>query len=226
MNNYIRPLTKFNVSRLLQTELICVKWKGKQPKIKFVTDLLELIFDSALVSFKFRNPNCEEYNRVYFFKQTVGICTGLVCAVQVANLFLYGLDVVAKKALNCCIASYTRFVDDIMVITTKRIDIEVFLGVLNSWASGIVITHDHSENGEASSFLDLFVMINNKLDVASIDFKTFAKPLNLYMYTPFISNHAPSCFKAIASGEFLRVCRTCSSVEYTFVQLQKMVQKF
>ena len=122
---------------------------------------------------------------------------------------------------------YTGFVDDILVAVSGGVDICWFLNLLSLWDRNIVVTHEASEASRRTSFLDLMITVSElSSGLDKLSFETFAKPLNLYMYTPFASCHPRSTFLAIAIGEFKRAGRTCSDATSLHKQCELLRRKF
>ena len=82
-----------------------------------------------------------------------------------------------------------------------------FLNALNSKTDRIKVTYCISES--SISFLDLFLYRDTSSNV--LQFSTFKKPLNKYLYIPFESFHPSSNKKAFIKGELMRYARNSSS---------------
>ena len=91
---------------------------------------------------------------------------------------------------------------------TQRIYILLeFLDDLNRKRDRIKLTFSISESN--ISFLDLFLYRDNSVNV--LQFSTFQKPLNKYLYIPFESFHPCSNKKAFIKGELMRYARNSST---------------
>lgn len=66
------------------------KWGAR---VELILMLLECVFHGQILAFQFGDVRKH-------FKQTVGVTTGLGCAVQIANLYLLGLDEMCKNSLR------------------------------------------------------------------------------------------------------------------------------
>ena len=82
------------------------------------------------------------------------------------------------------------------------------MGALNSKDRRIRLTHCISEL--SISFLDLFLYRGGSSSVV-MQFSTFQKPQNKYLYIPFESFHPSSNKKAFIKGELMRYARNSSS---------------
>ena len=85
-----------------------------------------------------------------------------------------------------------------------------FLGALNSKDQRTQLTHCISEL--SISFLDLFLYRDGSSSV--LQFSTFQKPLNKYLYVPFESFHPSSSKKAFIKGELMTYARNSSSFKF------------
>ena len=95
----------------------------------------------------------------------------------------------------------------------KIFDIEIklkllkFLNALNTKDERIKITFDISDS--SIPFLDLLLSIDTGSN--TIQFSTFQKPLNKYLYIPYESFHPTSNKRAFIIGELMRYARNSSS---------------
>ena len=100
------------------------------------------------------------------------------------------------------------FIGDIFPIWCRPKDTMLeFWGALNSKDQCIQLTHCISEL--SISFLDLFLYRDGSSSV--LQFSTFQKPLNKYLYIPFETLHPSSNKKAFIKGELMRYDRKSSS---------------
>lgn len=144
------------------------------------------------------------------FHQTYGIAMGTPFAVTVANAFMYYLekDLVTQYVDNLVL--YKRFIDDIFFIWKgPKKDLLLFLDNLNSQNDRINLTYVIEDS--CISFLDL--LLYKEKDCNTLQFSTFQKPLNKYLYIPFESFHPASNKKAFIRGELMRYSRNSSKFE-------------
>ena len=144
------------------------------------------------------------------FHQVFGIAMGTPFAVTVANAFMYYHEIDIVEYYSQYLTVYKRFIDDIFAIWCgpKGILLE-FLGALNNKTDRIKLTYSISES--SISFLDLFLY--RDANSGKLQFSTFQKPLNKYLYIPFESFHPSSNKKAFIKGELMRYARNSSSFE-------------
>ena len=149
------------------------------------------------------------------FKQTTGITTGLICACQVANLFLLGLDKLwiswAQQTANSTSLTisflYKRFIDDVLIGHHPSISPLEVAQVLSGFDSSIVVTHDTGDSNDGISFLDLLI---SQSDLGGeINYAMYRKPQNLYTYLPFTSECPHATKKAVVDSELFRIDRNC-----------------
>jgi len=126
---------------------------------------------------------------------------GTPFAVTAANAFMYYYkrDIIELYSRNLTL--YKRFIDDISVIWEGPWETLLeFLSAINTKDERIKITYEISDS--KISFLDLLLFkdsVRNKLQ-----YSTFQKPLNKYLYIPFESFHPASNKKAFIKGELVR----------------------
>ena len=133
---------------------------------------------------------------------------GTPFAVTVANAFMYHheKDIVAQYSNYLTL--YRRFIDDIFAIWDGPKDVLLeFLDALNSKTDRIKLTYCISDC--SISLLDLFLY--RDISSSVLQFSTFQKPLNKYLYIPFESFHPSSNKKAFIKGELMRYARNSSS---------------
>ena len=93
--------------------------------------------------------------------QITGIATGKACGVQIASLFLIGLDEYFKASLSRQLVFYKRYIGDIWVTIDSSEPVAFLvaelLHILNNWLPEMKVTHDGLENGNSVVFLDLCI---------------------------------------------------------------------
>jgi arsenate reductase-like glutaredoxin family protein len=110
---------------------------------------------------------------------------------------------------------YRRYIDDVFGIwipppLNKANTWNHFKTTLNGWGK---LEWSLQELSQQCQFLDLNITILN----SRLNFATFQKPLNLYLYIPPLSAHPQSCFKGLIKGELNRFWRQNSP--YNFQEL-------
>ena len=142
--------------------------------------------------------NIFQFDNRYFI-QTSGVVMGSVCGPTLANLYIWILE---KHWLHIYKPTfYCRFIDDILIINNKSIDIETFK--LNF--ENLRLNFDC---GISVHFLDLEIsvdVITNKLR-----FRLYSKPTNTYSYLLQTSNHPTHIFKNVPKSLLIRIRRICT----------------
>lgn len=104
---------------------------------------------------------------------------------------------------------YTRYIDDIFIISPSHVSTEYLLSRFNTLDPSIQLTAD---GGRRVSFLDLDIHIGRRFPKEGLlDYRVFTKDLNRYLYLPFSSFHTTATKKAFISGEILRLIRNSST---------------
>ena len=115
------------------------------------------------------------------FHQKFGIAMGTPFVVTAANGFMFYHEKDAVSRYSRYLTLYQRFKDDIFFIwrDPKNTLLE-FLGALNDKTDRIKLTYCISDS--SISFLDLYLYREASSSV--LQFSTFQKPLNKYLYIP------------------------------------------
>ena len=150
--------------------------------------------------------------------QNYGLAMGSPFAVTIANAFMYYLEKEIIHAYSRHLALYKCFIDDIFAIWMGPRDLlEEFIMQLNSQDERIKLTYEISNT--SISFLDLFIY--KEAGSNKLQFSTFQKPLNKYLYIPFESFHPASNKKAFIRGELMRYTRNSSNF-YSFSHTREL----
>jgi hypothetical protein len=151
--------------------------------------LLELVF----------NHNFFSFNDT-FYKQIKSIAMGAICGPVIANIVVYKLE---RKWLNIQKPIlYKRFIDDIFIISNKKINESHFQKYFGDLKLNIV-------KDEKVQFLDLSISYNAFFN--RIDTSLYIKPTNTFSYLRSNSNQKKSIFDNIPKSIFIRARRICSS---------------
>jgi hypothetical protein len=146
--------------------------------------------------------------------QHIGFATGIACGAEVANLFIFALTVAVFARYAQFIHLHKRFIDDGFITWrgTAAAARAMFVE-LNALDANIKLTFEISNYH--AIFLDLTIFKNRRFyETGILATKTYQKPVNKYLYTPFSSEHAPHCFTALVHGEVTRYIKRSS--EYAF----------
>ena len=173
--------------------------EARVPETPLLIQLARLVFDNNYLSSEL-SPD--------IFHQVFGIAMGTPFAVTVANAFMFHHEKDIVDHYSQYLKLYKRFIDDIFAIWCgPKGTLLEFLNALNSKTDRIKLTYCISES--SISFLDLFLYRDTSSNV--LQFSTFQKPLNKYLYIPFESFHPSSNKKAFIKGELMRYARNSSS---------------
>lgn len=156
------------------------------------------------------------------FHQVSGMAMGTNMAVEVANLFLYfGIDL--SKVIQDCLSDgkflvWKRYIDDCVGIYNPNEDqanprgLQHYLDHLNNLIPGIRFTMEQSDKSLNVLDLEMFkVPCPDDPDYCTIQFKTFQKSLNKYLYLPALSSHSAALQRGFVKGELIRHIRNCTN---------------
>ena len=175
--------------------------EARAPETPLLVQLARLILENNYLSSEF-SPD--------IVHQEFGIAMGTPFAVTIANAFMYHHEKDIIEQYSNYLILYRRFIDDIFAIWVGPKDTLLdFLGALNNKSDRVKLTHCISDS--SISFLDLFLFRDASSSV--LQFSTFQKPLNKYLYIPFESFHPSSNKKAFIKGELIRYARNSSSLK-------------
>ena len=173
--------------------------EGKVAQTPLLVQLARLIFENNFLKSEFSSD---------IYHQTFGIAMGTPFAVTAANAFMYyhERDIIELYSRNLTL--YKRFIDDIFVIWEgPRETLLQFLSAINTKDERIKITYEISDS--KISFLDLLLFKDPAYN--KLQYSTFQKPLNKYLYIPYESFHPASNKKAFIKGELMRYARNSST---------------
>jgi hypothetical protein len=158
------------------------------------------------------NYNYFEFSNL-IFQQIKGTAMGAAFSPSIANIYMSTVVSKFLKTQNNKPIMFVRYIDDIFMIWKDTMEeLNAFITNLNSIHQNLKFTHEHSSC--TIDFLDLTVYKGSNFPFTNrLDTKTFQKPLNLYQYLHFTSNHPPKVFKALIKGECIRFARTNSLKE-------------
>jgi hypothetical protein len=165
------------------------KFTSTYLNIKAFHIFLKLVFDN----------NYFTYNKK-FYKQVKGIAMGTKCGPSIANIYLYILEknfLFIHKPLH-----YSRFIDDIFIITSSDFDISI----LQTFFHNLKLNIDSNNN--LVNFLDLTISLN--LITLFLRINLYKKPTNTFQQLLVTSNHQKIIIENNPFGSFLRIRRICS----------------
>lgn len=152
---------------------------------------------------------CINFNYFIFnqqsFKQKFGMAMGNPISAVLANLFMESLESGPFAQIIPPTVTWLRYVDDILVITPRRFNLENFQAQLNEVELSIQFTIEH-EVEEKLPFLDTLLI----RDGNDLKFKVYRKPTNKDDLINFYSHHNIKIKRGVLIGFFLRALRICS----------------
>ena len=153
--------------------------ESKVAQTALLVQLTRLVFENNFLQSEF---SCDIYH------QTYGIAMGTPLAVTSANAFMYYRERDIAQLYAQHLTLYKRFIDDIFVIWDGRREILFeFLSAMNPMDERVKLTHIISDS--KISFLGLLLFKDSARQ--TLQFSTFQKPLNKYLYIPFELFHTP-----------------------------------
>jgi len=173
--------------------------EAKVAQTPLLVQLTRLIFENNFIKSEFSTD---------VYHQTFGIAMGTPFAVTAANAFMYYHERDIIETYTRYLSLYKRFIDDIFVIWDgPRETLLEFLYAINTKDDRIKITYEISDS--KISFLDLLLFKDTSC--GTLQYSTFQKPLNKYLYIPYESFHPGSNKKAFIKGELMRYARNSST---------------
>ena len=150
------------------------------PETPLLIQFSRLVFENNFLKTEF----CGD-----IFHQIFGIAMGTPFAVTAANAFVYYSEKDAVTQYSSHLLLYKRFIDDIFFIWKgAEENLLEFLSCLNSKNDRIKLTYVIDKS--SILFLDLFLY--KDANFSTLQFSTYQKPLNKYLYIPFQSFHPAS----------------------------------
>ena len=129
---------------------------------------------------------------------------GTPFAVTAANAFMYYHERDIIEQYSRYLTLYKHFIDDLFIVWDGPKDkLLEFLCAINSKDERIKITYEISES--TISFLDLLLLKDPSFN--RLQYSTFQKPLNKYLYIPFES------FTPVATNEHSLKANLCVTPE-------------
>ncbi|CAI5459418.1 unnamed protein product [Closterium sp. Yama58-4] len=157
----------------------------------------------AMLGWVMRNSFVEFNGRTYH--QVRGTAMGTPVAVCFAVLFMSRLDELLKEKWTGISPLYhARYIDDGLIIWPRtRVELEAYLQTFNALDPDIRITWSISDR--SIDFLDAVLFKGPRFkERGTLDFGTYQKPVNKYLYLPFASFHPRHCKESFIRAELRR----------------------
>ena len=163
-------------------------WSANPSLALFIVKLTEFVLMSQHV--KFQNE---------LWKVDKGLPTGLQPSVLLANVYLAELDDLICQRCPC-LRFWKRYIDDSFgILHGSSGDVVACKSMLDSWHPNI--QWEISGEGTSVCYLDLDIQLTG----GRLNFQTYRKPMNAYLYIPKISCHPDGVFSAMVIGETRRL---------------------
>ena len=157
--------------------------------------------------------NSDEYS------QHSGLAMGSPLSPVAACLFMEWLEKHHYQGIMGRDVIWTRYVDDVLVVVPKSMNLEEKLDALNSVDVKIQFTLEKEKQGSLA-FLDTEIIRQDQ-----VKFKVYRKPTNKECYVHFYSGHSDRVKRGVVIGFFLRAFRICSK-EYLDEELEHIISSF
>jgi hypothetical protein len=150
------------------------------------------------------------------FLQKNGTAMGTPLSVVYACLYLADLE---EKTINNMLyyrledpLYYRRLVDDLCGIFSSENTAQLFLNIFHSNAPNN-INFDFEISLQSTNFLDITIYKSCKfVKTGKLSTKLYQKPMNKYLFLPFISQHQSSVFTSWIKDSITRICILCSEL--------------
>ena len=141
------------------------------------------------------------------YHQIDGIAMGSNCAVSIANIYMGTYIDLPLSSRHQVVSHYCRYIDDIALIFTGT---ETELNALHLDANQLHagLTFTIVKDRESLDVLD--VTFYYTPDTPTLQYRTYQKPINRYLYIPYFSCHPPAVLRGFIIGELTRYKRNNS----------------
>ncbi|XP_043197909.1 uncharacterized protein LOC122368238 [Amphibalanus amphitrite] len=154
------------------------------------------------------------------YLQKSGLAMGSPLSPVAACLFMEKLEKSKYSNIIGSDSTWIRYVDDVLVVVPKNMNLEDKLQDLNEVHEKIQFTIEKEENDELH-FLDTCIIKSE----SRFKFKVFRKPTSKEDYVHFYSGHSEKVKSGIVIGFFLRAFRVCDD-EYLQDEIEHIYSSF
>ena len=140
------------------------------------------------------------------YAQHEGLAMGSPLSPVAACLFMEMLESEQFTRILGEETAWFRYVDDVLIVAPKELDLQEKLSELNQVHERIQFTLEEEEN-KTLPFLDTVIIRSEN----GVKFKVFRKPTNKEDYVHFYSAHSLRTMSGTVIGFFLRAFRICSA---------------
>ena len=138
------------------------------------------------------------------WRQFIGFATGIACGAEIANLFIFVLTRFVFRHYDEYISLHRRFIDDgFMLWSGGHATALAMFAALNALDPNIQLTFEIS--ALSAIFLDLVIFKGSHYQrLGFLDTKTYQKPVNRHLFTPFNTEAPRHCKLSIVHTELRR----------------------
>jgi hypothetical protein len=170
-------------------------------------------FACAALEFILANNYCVFDGVIW--KQFIGFATGVACACEVADVYLREtLSPFFERHLPQH-SKHFRYIDDGCIpnwMGPVASVVACFDDINANNPDGLVLTYEHSDTGPIV-FLDLLLIKDDAWRLSGLlSTACYQKPMNRYLYLPFITEMPRHVLVGFIRGEIIRYIKRCSSV--------------
>ena len=158
------------------------------------------------------------FDSVEYFQHS-GLAMGSPLSPVAACLYMEWLEKHHYQGIMGKDVIWARYVDDVLVVVPKSMNLSEKLDELNSVDTKIQFTLEKESQGMIA-FLDTQIIRGDQ-----VKFKVHRKPTNKESYVHFYSGHSDRVKRGIVIGFFLRAYRICSK-EYLDEEIQHIISSF
>lgn len=154
------------------------------------------------------------------YTQHSGLAMGSPLSPVAACLFMESLESERYKQIMGDSVTWLRYVDDVLIVAPKNVDLDEKLKQLNAVNDRIQFTCEREKQG-CIPFLDTKIIRHDK----TVKYTVYRKPTNREDYVHFFSGHSDRVKRGVVLGFFLRAFRICSE-EYLEAEIKHIMSSF
>lgn len=175
--------------------------EANHPLTDVIMPLLEWVMYNSYVEYD---------GKVYH--QIKGTAMGTPVAPAFATLFMAEVDDLVGMTSAQAPRLHRRFLDDGFILWVgAREGLVSYFHHFNNAVDDIQVTYNISD--QSVDFLDISIFKGKRFNTTQrLDFRTYQKPLNLYLYLPYSSFHPRACKIGFIGSEIRRHILRCSRV--------------
>lgn len=185
----------------------------------YFTDHNDIMFLHDLLKWVLTNNYFHFQTAVYL--QINGTAMGTPVAVCYANIVLQVHDKEIRSALQP--VCYLRYIDDLFIVAPRSKDRVLLQTTFHNAGPlpGSPLKLEAITEGTEGIFLDLCIKLMPTNDAAPIALSLYTKPMNKFLYIPFLSNHPKHILKNFIINEVNRITRLNGDINAFFSRLYK-----